>query len=71
MADPVERRGRPKYPTTVCLLGPRPDPGDPLMEIDPYFGRVPKDFNPRSGLSKTHRQVRNPDTGLYEWKTRD
>lgn len=27
------------------------------------FGHVPKDFNPRTGLSKTHFQRRNPVLG--------
>ena len=51
----------------VYVCGPRPDPDDPLMEYDGYLGHVPRDFNPRTGRSKTHEQRRNPETGLYEW----
>lgn len=46
----------------VYLCGPRRDPNDPLMEFDNYFGHVPVDFNPMTGLSRTHRTVKRPDT---------
>ena len=58
-------------PTPVALLrvcGPRPDPDDPLIENDGYLGHVPRDLNPRTGRSKTHAQVLNTTTGLYEWR---
>lgn len=51
---------------TVIICGPRDDPNDPLMEYDNYFGHVPKDFNPRTGRSKTHYQVRIDDR--YVWQ---
>ena len=56
------------YRAYIC--GPVDDPDDPLMEIDNYFGRVPKDFNPRTGTSKTHYQVIDVLTGRYEWVAR-
>ena len=54
-----------RYAIYIC--GPRDDPDDPLMEFDNYFGHVPKDFNPRTGKSKTHFQRLNPETEGYEW----
>lgn len=57
-------------PNRTYLCGPTPDPDDPLMEFDNYFGHVPRDFNPRTGLSKTHTQVLNEDTGRFEWMAR-
>jgi hypothetical protein len=39
-----------RYAIYIC--GPRDDPDDPLMEFDNYFGHVPKDFNPRTGLEQ-------------------
>lgn len=56
------------YKAYIC--GPVDDPDDPLMEIDNYFSRVPKDFNPRTGLSRTHCQVLDDETGRYEWVQR-
>lgn len=57
-------------PVATYLCGPTPDPDDPLMEYDNYFGRVPRDFNPNTGLSRTHIQVLDPDTGRWKWKER-
>ena len=53
----------------IYLCGPRPVDGDPDMEYDGWRGLVPKDMTP-SGRSKTHRQVRDPDTGRYRWVRR-
>jgi hypothetical protein len=57
-----------RHVTYIC--GPVDDPDDPLMEFDNYYGRVPKDFNPRTGLSRTHYQAVNTETGRYEWVSR-
>lgn len=54
-----------RYAVYIC--GPRDDADDLLMEFDNSFGHVPKDFNPRTGLSRTHFQRLNPETGRYEW----
>jgi hypothetical protein len=52
------------YGIRVC--GPSSCPSDPAFEHDNYFGCVPTDFSPRTGLSKTYRQVRGAD-GIYYW----
>lgn len=59
----------------MIICGPVDDPDDPLMQFDNYFGHVPQDFNPSTGRSKTHRQVKvDDDTSplgyRYQWVPR-
>lgn len=43
---------------------------DDGMVIRNYFGRVPADFNERTGKSRTHRQEHDPETGRLVWVRR-
>lgn len=62
--------GSDRLATPTLLDEPSSCPNDPLFEHDNYFGCVPKDFNRRTGLSKTHHQTyMSTSTGfrLYRW----
>ena len=45
----------------TLIDGPTPDPDDQLMEHHFYYGYIPKDLSPSTGLSRTHTQVRVDD----------
>lgn len=56
----------------IYICGDTPCPADPTFEHRFYYGCVPRDFNERSGRSKTNRQARvsRPDLPggyRYEW----
>jgi hypothetical protein len=57
---------------SALLDEPSTCPRDPLFEHDNYFGCVPKDFNQRTGRSKTHHQAKRDDPNApwgyrYRW----
>lgn len=58
------------YRTYIC--GPTDCPRDPAFEHDNYYGCVPKNFNQRTGRSKTHHQTKvvtgpGPMDYRYHW----
>lgn len=53
-----------RYKVYVC--GTTDCPNDPDFEHDNYYGCVPKDFNGRTGKSKSHYQTKGDD-GRYHW----
>ena len=64
--------GRPKYPSTVCILEPHACPNDPAFEHHHYYGCIPRDFSPTTGRSKTNHQVSRRVDGSplgfkYQW----
>ena len=56
-----------RYRVYVC--GPSDCPNDSRFEHDHYFGCVPKDFNQRTGRSKTfaQREVATEDGPRWKW----